>query len=71
MQQPKVQQLLRLPEVIRRTGLSRSWLYKAVSEGGFPRYHKVGRATVWDARAVDAWIAAQVGSGSTSGEASK
>lgn len=64
----KSQQLLRLPDVMRRTGMSRSWLYKAVGEGAFPHYHKVGRASVWDAAAVDGWIAAQVASRST-GEA--
>jgi len=52
-------QLLRLPEVIRRIGLSRSWVYQAQIEGRFPKGLKVGRATRWDSLAVTAWIADQ------------
>jgi prophage regulatory protein len=55
------QQLLRLPEVLRRTGLSRAWTYKAVAECRFPKFYKVGRASVWKAADVDRWILAQVG----------
>ena len=57
MHQHNYQQLLRLPEVLRRTGMSRAWLYKAVGEGGFPPFHKIGRATVWNSASIDAWIA--------------
>lgn len=60
MHQYTYQQLLRLPEVMRLTGMSRSWLYKAVSEGTFPTYHKIGRASVWNAEAVNAWILARL-----------
>jgi prophage regulatory protein len=67
MHQHTHQQLLRLPEVMRLTGMSRSWLYRAVSEGTFPTYHKVGRASVWDAGAVNTWILAQL-AGTQAGE---
>lgn len=49
-------QLLRLPEVLRRTGMSRSWIYKAIACGAFPKHHKIGRASAWHAAEVDAWI---------------
>lgn len=53
--------LLRLPEVRRRTGISRSELYRRVCAGTFPRPVKVGeRASAWPAEEVDAWIAARV-----------
>lgn len=53
--------LLRLPEVRRRTGISRSELYRRVCAGTFPRPVKLGeRASAWAAHEVDAWIAARV-----------
>jgi len=55
--------LLRLPEVIRRVGMSRSWICKSQKDGGFPRSSKVGRSTAWDSHAVDAWIARQLTDG--------
>lgn len=53
-------QLLRLPEVMRRTGMGRSFIYRAASEGSFPQFRKCGRATVWSAREVEQWIAARL-----------
>jgi prophage regulatory protein len=52
--------LLRLPEVIARVGLSRSWVYAEIAGGRFPNCHKVGRASCWDSYAIDAWIAQQL-----------
>lgn len=46
--------LLRLPEVLTRTGLSRSTLYADLS---FPKSVKVGqRAVAWAEDEIDAWI---------------
>jgi len=53
----------RLPAVLARVGLSRSYVYAAVSRGAFPPPLKIGRASGWDSRAIDAWIDAQAGLG--------
>lgn len=40
--------MLKLPEVIRRTGLSRSTIYVRMNEGQFPQRVKLGvRAAAW------------------------
>jgi prophage regulatory protein len=50
--------LLRLREVIRLTGLSRSSIYRLESQGRFPSRVRLGdRATAWRSEAVDEWIA--------------
>ena len=51
---------LRLQRVMEITGLSRSFLYAAAAAGRFPRPAKCGRASIWDADAVDAWLAARL-----------
>lgn len=59
--QPQPSTLLRLPEVRRRTGISRSELYRRICAGTFPGPVKLGeRASAWPADEVDAWIAARV-----------
>lgn len=53
-------QLIRLPEALARTGLSRSGLYAAVAAGTFPKPVKLGpnaRAIAFLATEVDGWIA--------------
>ena len=53
--------ILRLPEVKRRTGLSRSTIYLRVASGAFPSPVSLGaRAVGWLEPEVDAWIAAQI-----------
>jgi prophage regulatory protein len=60
--------LIRLPETLARTGLSRTRLYEAVSAGTFPKPAKLGpaklgssaRAVAWSADEVDAWIEARL-----------
>jgi predicted DNA-binding transcriptional regulator AlpA len=55
------EEILRLPEVCRRTGLGRSALYAAIQEGSFPRQVKLSeRAVGWLASDVDSWIEARV-----------
>lgn len=55
--------LLRLPETLERTGLSRSGLYAAVALGSFPRPVKLGpnaRAVAWPANEIDDWISSRI-----------
>lgn len=53
----EVPTLLRLPEVCRRTGLSRSTLYARIQEGTFPAPVNIGaRSVAWPSHAVDMWI---------------
>ncbi|WP_416173681.1 helix-turn-helix transcriptional regulator [Brevundimonas sp.] len=46
----------RLPTVVARTGMSRSWIYKEVAAGRFPKPYKIGGASGWSAVAIDHWI---------------
>ncbi|MEY6764099.1 helix-turn-helix transcriptional regulator [Kluyvera ascorbata] len=51
------QSLIRLPEVCRRTGNGKSWTYKQIKEGRFPKPVKTGfRSVAWVESEVDAWI---------------
>jgi prophage regulatory protein len=61
-------QLIRLPEVLRRTGFGRSYIYRECSAAPprFPRPVKVGRASAWDAEAVDHWIMQKLNGASVS-----
>ena len=53
--------LLRLPEVQRRTGKSKSDIYREVAAGSFPRPVQLSeRARGWVEGEVNAWIAARV-----------
>jgi|LSQX01.3.fsa_nt_gb excisionase family DNA binding protein len=38
-------------------GMSRRWVYRALSAGEFPRPVKVGRSTRWRRADLDQWIA--------------
>lgn len=49
--------LIRLPEVMKRVGLSRSAIYKRMSEGSFPRSRALGpKCAVWVEVEIDNWI---------------
>ena len=51
------ERFLRLDNVLARTGLSRSFIYKNVSDGSFPAPRKVGgRATVWLESEITLWM---------------
>lgn len=53
--------LIRLPEVIARTGLQRSSIYAAVQAGTFPAQIPLGeRAVGWDESEISAWIEARI-----------
>jgi prophage regulatory protein len=52
------QRLVRLPEVMHRTGLSRSTIYRHMDLGQFPRPHAIGsRIVAWRESDIDLWIA--------------
>lgn len=51
--------LLRLPEVMKLTGVKRSSLYRKVQHGEFPEPLKIGmRAAAWKLSDIHLWIAA-------------
>ena len=55
---PKAQPAFyRLRDVMRITALSRSTIYRRISEGRFPPpVHLGGRASAWQSAALQAWI---------------
>lgn len=54
---PMTNTALRLPQVLKQTGLSRSSLYKFISEGGFPRPIHLGpRSVAWLQDEIDDWF---------------
>lgn len=52
--------LLRLREVCRRTGLSRSEIYRRTASGNFSAPVKLGRVSCWPDHEVAAWCAARI-----------
>ena len=47
---------IRLPEVLRRTRLPRSEVYRRINEGTFPKQRRVShRRADWSGREVDEW----------------
>ncbi len=54
------QRLLRLPEVLKRVGLSKSTVYARVRQGAFPKQVHMGTLSAWVETEVEAWIARQV-----------
>jgi prophage regulatory protein len=58
---PTPTQLLRLPEVMSRTGLGRSTIWNHVAQGRFPKQVKLSeRSSAWVASEVDQWINAKI-----------
>ncbi|MEJ7668868.1 MAG: AlpA family phage regulatory protein [Casimicrobiaceae bacterium] len=53
--------LIKLPEVVRMTGVPKSSVYWRISRREFPRPIKIGeRASAWNSDELEAWIAAKV-----------
>lgn len=53
----KTLKLIRLSEVIRKTGFGKTWIYKLISAGKFPKQIKIGdRAVAFIESEVDEWI---------------
>lgn len=49
--------LIRLPEVLRRTGYSKAWIYRLMSEQRFPSAVKIGsRAIAFVESEIDDWV---------------
>ncbi|MDE9563206.1 AlpA family transcriptional regulator [Xenorhabdus bovienii] len=60
MTAPK-ENLIRLPEVQRRTGYSKAWIYKLISDGAFPKQIKLGtRSIAFIESEIDHWIAQRI-----------
>ena len=54
-------QLIRLPDTLAKTGLTRTRLYAAIDAGTFPKPVKITvRAVAWPAEEIDAWISARM-----------
>ena len=50
--------IIRLPAVLKATGLSRSTLYRKINQGAFPKQIAISeRCTGWRESAVLAWLA--------------
>ena len=55
---PEPDRILRIRTVLNRTGLSRSTLYRKISDGTFPRQVKIGEHSAgWRESAINQWIA--------------
>ena len=53
---------LRLPEVIKRCGFSRSRIYALAAKGDFPKPRKIGeRAAAWLESEINQWVAQRAG----------
>jgi prophage regulatory protein len=53
--------LIRLPEVQRRTGYSKAWIYRLISQNRFPLAVKIGsRAIAFVESEVDEWISQRI-----------
>jgi prophage regulatory protein len=56
--------ILRLPQVIKQTGLSRSSIYLRISKGAFPKSVSLGdRAVGWLQNEIDEWIIEKIEQG--------
>lgn len=53
--------ILRLPDVLTRTGLSRSTVYQRITEGAFPASISLGdRAVGWVEADIEEWLAQRI-----------
>ena len=61
---------LRLPKVIKITGLSRSTIFLRISEGKFPKQIKLGsRSVAWIESEVSDWIQSRIDDSRKGGDA--
>lgn len=57
-----VRSIYRIQQITDATGFTRTWIYKLMARGEFPKARKIGmRAVGWDSAEVDAWIAGKMG----------
>lgn len=60
--------IIRLPEVIQETGLSRSTIYLRMSKGDFPKSISLGdRAVGWLQEEVNQWLEQRIAASRNSG----
>lgn len=52
--------LLRLPQILERTGLSRSEIYRRIAAGTFPQPAKLGSMSAWSSIEVAEWVKARL-----------
>ena len=55
---------LRLPQVIDKTNVSRSQIFRMIKAGTFPPSHNLsetGCVVAWDEAAIDAWLKSKFG----------
>ena len=52
--------LIKIREVMHRTGLARSTVYKFIKTKGFPKQVALGAAAAWVEAEVDEWIVKQI-----------
>lgn len=58
--------LIRMPEVIKRTGIGRSAIYAAIAKGKFPPPVKIGeRASAWVEDEISEWIEERISASRT------
>lgn len=57
--QQSVDILIRLPEVCRQVGISKSTIYELINEESFPQPIKLGRYSRWSQDEVQAWVEQQ------------
>ena len=49
--------ILRMKDVVEKTGFSKSWIYELIKQGNFPNPKKIGSRTIgFNSADVDAWI---------------
>ena len=64
-----VTRILRLPEVVARTGLSRSSIYLRVSQNNFPKPISLGgRSVGWVEEQIEQWLERQIAAASAGDE---
>ena len=59
--------LLRMPDVMRASGLARPTIYRGIRSGLFPKPVKIGRVSAWPVDEVEAINAARI-AGKTDGD---
>lgn len=56
----QAKRLIRLPEVIAKTGASKSTIYKLISKSAFPRPVNIGAMSAWPESEIDTWVAERI-----------
>jgi len=68
----EIETFWRLPEVERRTGLRRAYIYQQARLGNFPRPLKIGvRASAWRASEIVGWIESRIAAAGSSKDESR